>query len=122
MIAGAIVAVELDPSHPLAFGYAESRLPGFRSSTLQLAPPSNPYELVARYAAEPLLAGFVSGENLRRLGGAPAVVATRLGRGIVVRFADDPVFRGTWHGTERLVANALFFAGLVDQRPAPGGR
>ena len=122
MIAGAIVEVELDPSHPLAFGYEGPRLAVFRSSTRQLAPPANPYELVARYSANPLLAGFVSAENLERLAGAPALLATRLGRGLVVRFADDPAFRSSWHGTERLLANALFFGALVDDRPAPAAR
>ena len=39
--------------------------------------------------------------------------------GLVVRMADDYLFRGYWQGTEKLFANALFFGSLVDYTPAP---
>jgi hypothetical protein len=122
LIAGAIVELELDPSHPLAFGYAGDRIAGFRSSARLLPVPANPYDLVARYAHEPVRAGYVSADNAARLSGAPALLATRLGEGLVVRFADDPVFRGGWHGTERLLANSVFFAGLVEDRAQPASQ
>ena len=31
---------------------------------------------------------------------------------------DDPNFRGVWHGTRRLFANAVFFGGAI-QRTGP---
>ena len=110
----AIVEVRLDTTHPVAFGYEEASLPVFRSGTVFLEPSENRYETVARYADEPLLSGFVSPERLEELRGGAAVVAGRVGRGTVVRLADDPNFRGIWYGTNRLFLNALFFGRIVD--------
>jgi len=31
----------------------------------------------------------------------------------VILFADDPNFRGTWFGTNKLFLNALFFGSLI---------
>ena len=119
MISGAIFAAELDVTHPLAYGYRRASLPVFRSSTLVLEPQTNPYVTVVRYAEEPLLAGYVSEANLRKLKGGPAVVAERLGGGLVVRMVDDPNFRGFWYGTNKLFLNALFFGSVVEATPAP---
>jgi hypothetical protein len=74
-----------------------------------------------RYAERPLLAGYVSPENLERLAGTPAVIATRLGRGTVVRMVDDPVFRGFWLGTAKLLSNALFFGPVIETTELPEG-
>jgi hypothetical protein len=57
--------------------------------------------------------------NKEKLAGTPALVATRHGRGVVVRMADDYLFRGYWLGTERLFANALFFSQLVGTTQLP---
>jgi hypothetical protein len=71
------------------------------------------------YADDPLVAGYLSQRNRERLAGGPALVATRHGAGLVVRMADDYLFRGYWQGTEKLFANALFFGSLVEHTPAP---
>jgi hypothetical protein len=114
-VSGAVFAAELDLTHPLAFGYSEPLLPVFRNSARVLAPSANPYENVALLAAEPLVAGYASEENRARAAGSAALVATRLGRGAVVRYAFDPAFRGYWFGTHKLVANALFFASAIER-------
>ena len=49
----------------------------------------------------------------------PAVIAERHGKGLVVRFASNPLFRGFWRGTERLWVNALYFGPLVGQTELP---
>ena len=41
--------------------------------------------------------------------------AERVGRGSVIVFADNPVFRATYPGTERLLMNAIFFSDLIDR-------
>ncbi|RMH16118.1 MAG: zinc carboxypeptidase [Acidobacteria bacterium] len=113
LISGAIFEVELDLTHPLAFGYREPRLPVFRNGTDVLQRPADPYATVARYADAPLLAGYASEENLKQIAGSPALVAQRLGRGLVVRLIDDPSFRAVWYGTDKLLANPLFFGSAV---------
>ena len=113
-VSGAIFEALLDTTHPLAFGFDGERLPVFRRGTDVLAPDPDPRTDLARYAAAPLLSGYASAENVARIAGTPAVNARRLGRGLVVRLIDDPVFRGYWRGTERLVLNALLFAHLIE--------
>jgi hypothetical protein len=49
----------------------------------------------------------------------PAVIAERHGKGLVVRFANNPLFRGFWRGTERLWVNSLFFGPLVRATELP---
>ena len=121
LIAGSIFETRLDRTHPLAYGYTSDLLPVFRDSTGTLAETDNPYDTPVRYVDEPLLAGYVSPENLRHLAGQPAVIATRVGRGVVVRMVDDPVFRGIWLGTSRLMLNAVFFSSAIERTEVPEG-
>ncbi|MEM1051809.1 MAG: M14 family zinc carboxypeptidase [Pseudomonadota bacterium] len=119
VIGGAIFATDLDTSHPLGFGFSDRDLPVHRnvSFTLQ-APPENPYAVPVQYKTDPLLSGYASERRLEEIAGTPSVVAERKGQGAVILMADNPVFRGTYPGTEKLLMNALFFSGLID---APRG-
>jgi len=65
------------------------------------------------------MAGFIGAERLEAMRRQPAVIAEREGRGLVVRFANNPVFRGFWRGTERLFVNALYFGQVVEDTPLP---
>lgn len=113
LVSGAIFEIELDFTHPLAFGYSDSTLPVFRTHTRVFEPSENPYENVALYTESPLLSGYASPENQEKIAGTAAILASREGRGTWVRFADDPGFRAVWHGTQKLWANALFFGPVV---------
>ncbi|MEM7356160.1 MAG: zinc carboxypeptidase, partial [Acidobacteriota bacterium] len=119
LISGAIFEVEIDTTHPLAYGYQRSRLPVFRNSEVFLEPPKDPYVQVAVYSQEPLISGYVSSKNLRRLRGTPAVIAQRQGDGVIVRMADDPSFRAYWYGTEKLFLNSIFFAPILEDTARP---
>ncbi len=124
LISGAIFEVDLDVTHPLAYGYRRPTLPVFRNREVFLAPEKDPYVTVAAYRSDPLLSGYVSGENLIRLSGTPALTARRVGKGVVVRMADSPSFRAFWYGTDKLLMNAIFFGPVLEDtaRPARGRR
>ena len=47
------------------------------------------------------------------------MIAERHSRGLVVRFADNPLFRGFWRGTERLFENSLYFGQVVRSTRIP---
>ena len=119
-VAGAIFETRIDPTHPLGFGFARDTVAVFRDSTTVMQLDDDPFANVARYSEEPRLAGYASEENIAKIAGSAAVIANRLGRGVVVRLIDRPDFRGTWHGTSRFVANALFFGGVVKSTGALG--
>ncbi|MEM1149512.1 MAG: M14 family zinc carboxypeptidase [Pseudomonadota bacterium] len=116
VIGGAIFAADLDVTHPLGFGFADRDLAVHRNERFTLTPPdNNPYAVPVQYTDSPLLSGYASARRLEEIGGTPSVVAERMGRGAVILMADNPVFRGTYPGTERLLMNAIFFAGLIDR-------
>jgi hypothetical protein len=115
IIGGAIMAGTLDTSHPIAFGYTRQDLPLFRRGTVLLKASENPYTTPVRYGREPLLSGFIGPQRLDEIRDQPAVIAERHGDGLVVRFANNPVFRGFWRGTARLFDNSLYFGQLVQE-------
>ena len=120
LINGAIFQVDLDLTHPLTYGYHRSALPVFRNHEVFLRPEEkDPYVTVATYAEEPLLSGYISGENLSKLRGTPAMIAKREGRGVIVQMVDDPSFRAFWYGTEKLFLNAIFFSPILDDTSRP---
>jgi len=115
VIGGAILAGDLDTSHPLGFGFADRELPLLRQGSRVLArPEDDPYAVPVQYLDEDIvMAGYVSEHRQNELAGTPAVVTRRLGQGTIVLIADNPVFRGTFAGSERLVTNAVFFSSLI---------
>ncbi len=114
-VPGAILRVTLDSTHPLGFGFDE-RLPVLNDTApifdLDL---SSKGENVAYYPKDNLkLSGFISPENEKKIVGTAFLIRERQGRGEVILFADNPVFRGFWDGTARLLLNAIFFGNITN--------
>ncbi len=116
VIGGAIFAADLDITHPLGFGFANRELPVHRNESFTLMrPEGDPYAVPVQYTNDPLLTGYASQRRQEEIAGTPSVVSQRMGRGAVILMADNPVFRGTYPGTEKLLMNAIFFSGLIDR-------
>lgn len=114
VIGGSIYSVDLDISHPLGFGYSDRNLKVYRNSNLLLEPSKNPYSTVAVYKKDPLVSGYISKENLEKLPGTSSILVSGLGSGRVISFVDNPNFRGTWYGTNKLFFNAVFFGPIIN--------
>ncbi|MEQ9119799.1 M14 family zinc carboxypeptidase [Fulvivirga sp.] len=113
-VGGAIFEVSLDLTHPLAFGYRSNKMPVYRNSDVWLAPSASAYGTVARYTDNPHIDGFITPKNLNEnLKGSASLIVSGVGRGRVVMFADNPNFRGSWYGTNRLFLNALFLGNHI---------
>ncbi|MBB1410978.1 M14 metallopeptidase family protein [Pseudoalteromonas sp. SG44-17] len=108
-IAGAIFNTKADLTHPLTFSLQRDTLPVFKNSTWLLEMSAAPFVNVLQYTQKPLLAGFTDDVNVEQVAGAAGLVAHSYGRGSVIGMTDDPIFRGYWYGTSRLLSNALFF-------------
>ncbi len=119
-VPGAILSVNVDPTHPIAYGLpaqtqafvgdspAFALEPGTRSS------PLSP-RVVARYPASGLLmSGWMLGEPL--LAGQAAVVDAPLGRGRVILLGVRAQHRGQPHGTFKFLFNSLYISALRDDR------
>lgn len=114
VIGGSIYEVDLDITHPLGFGYTNRKLMVYRNSNTLLKPGKNPYSTVALYEDKPLVSGYISKENLEKLPGTSSILVSKAGSGRVISFVDNPNFRGTWYGTNKLFFNALFFGPLIN--------
>jgi hypothetical protein len=55
------------------------------------------------------LSGLIWPEAIEMIAGSPCLTRERSGRGQIVCFAWDPVFRGYSLGTQRLLLNAIYF-------------
>lgn len=108
-IGGNIYQAQLDLTHPLAFGYHKSELPVYRNSTIFIKPSKNPSNTPVRYSKQPLLGGYVSSQNLEKVKQSASVIVSNVGQGRVIHFIDNPNFRGTWFGPNKLFFNAIFF-------------
>ncbi|AQS35461.1 Zinc carboxypeptidase [Shewanella psychrophila] len=108
-IGGAIVELTLDPSNPINFGIRGNRLPVLKNKAIGLTTSSSPFTIAAKYADEPLLSGYLAKEYQASFANNPAIVLEPLGKGAIVGFADDLMFRNIWIGSEKIYANALYF-------------
>jgi hypothetical protein len=115
-IAGAIFQTRVDTTHPLGYGIGNMELPIFKAGTDKLLPSTNPYCNPLIYTDQPLLAGYASDENVTRISSSACVTVEPLGKGTIIAMVDDPVFRGYFVGTERLLINAILFGGQTGGR------
>jgi Zinc carboxypeptidase len=112
-VPGTILRVALDNTHPLGFGFDE-QLPVL-NDTAPIFDLSSKGENVAYYPKDNLkLSGFISPENEKKIVQTAFLIRERQGRGEVILFADNPVFRGFWDGTTRLLLNSIFFGNITD--------
>lgn len=107
-IGGSIFEVDLDVTHPVAYGYRE-RVPFFRGSSTFYETAKQVGATVGRYSAAPLLSGYISEEKLEQVPGSAAITARNMGGGSIVAFMDNPNFRAFWYGSNGLFMNAIFF-------------
>ena len=111
---GAIVEATIDPTHPLAFGYAQSSVSLFKANRVFMDKSRNPFATPYVYSNAPLQSGWVSAENLEVLKGGAAVVVSSIGQGRVIHIADNPNLRAYWLGGTKLYMNAIFFGKLIE--------
>ncbi len=108
-VTGAIFRVDMDTSHPLAFGYDD---PYF---TLKRR--SQAFELleddwnVGILKDDARVSGFVGAKARQPLANSLVFGVQAKGHGEVVYLLDNPLFRGFWYNGRLLMANAVFLVG-----------
>ncbi|UCB53210.1 MAG: hypothetical protein JSV10_03790 [Candidatus Zixiibacteriota bacterium] len=117
---GVILRADLDQEHWLTSGM-DHKVPIMMYSEFAFMS-KRPVQTAARLSeAENLrLSGLLWPEARERWANTAYLTRERSGKGQVILFAFQPDFRGYFHGTERLLINALLFGpGLGTSRPAP---
>ena len=109
-VPGSIYKVELDNTHPLAFGY-----PGYYYTLKQ---DDNVYEFIKEggwnvgvLRKDNYVSGFTGNKAKEKLKDGVIFGVEDMGRGEVVYMADDPLFRSFWENGKLLFCNAVFLVG-----------
>ena len=110
---GAIFEADIDRSHPVNYGYKNSRIAMFRNSNIYIEPQKNSYDNPIQYTSDPLLSGYISEENEELIKKSVPFRVKRMGKGRVVLFTDNTNFRAFWYGTNKLLMNVIFFGNLM---------
>jgi hypothetical protein len=107
MIPGAIYKVQLDNTHPLAFGFPDTYY--------TLKQDSKIYEFledggwnVGILKKDNYLSGFVGTETRKKLKDGLLFGVKEIGEGKIVMIADDVLFRSFWENGKLLFGNAVF--------------
>lgn len=108
-IPGSLVRVRLDPAHALCRDLPPDLVAVWRSSTMFTLDPARDHahvRVVARYADSDILAsGWALG--IDHLAGKPAILEIPLGKGRILLFGPDIVYRGQPWASHRLLLRAL---------------
>ena len=109
VVPGAVFKVKLDNTHPLAYGYG--------TEYFSLKTSSSRYGLLRSgnvghiQSSDDHRSGF-AGQYVKQFAERSMILGVeRRGRGQIVYFVDNPLFRSFWHSGKLLVANAIFFVG-----------
>ena len=108
-IGGVILKADIDLTHPIAFGYNDNSIPVYKNNNVFINKTKDDYSSVAVYSDDFHIDGYISESNRKDyIPGSASLIVSKIGSGRVVVFADNPNFRGTWYGTNKLFLNAIF--------------
>jgi hypothetical protein len=103
---GAIYQIKLDDSHPLAFGY-----PNFyfllKMNSNVLAFNKDVWN-VGTIGNQGHISGFVGAEVKHKIQDGTLIAAQDFGKGSIICFTDNIIFRDFWHNGKLLMVNAAF--------------
>ena len=113
-IGGVILKADLDLTHPLAFGYNDTSIPVYKNNNVFINKTKDDYSSVAIYSKDFHIDGYISESNRKDyIPESASLIVSKIGSGRVVVFADNPNFRGSWYGTNKLFLNALFLGSNI---------
>jgi hypothetical protein len=109
-IPGAIFKLDIDNTHPLGFG-----LPNYYYS---LKTNDDIYEMlgdddwnVGTVKKNNYISGFAGFKSKQRINNGMLIGVQSMGRGSIIYFTDDPLFRSFWENGKLLFSNAVFMVG-----------
>lgn len=107
LITGAIFKGKVDATHPLAFGYGDTYFSLKQGSrTYDYLPSGN----VVYFTSDATnVSGFAGSKAVKKVPESLMLGEERKGRGSIVYFVDNVLFRSFWDNGKLFFANALFF-------------
>jgi hypothetical protein len=112
-IPGTIFETTVDITHLLFWGLTSNRLPVFKDNDIIVKPQENSYANPSHYSSSPLLSGLVNPTKEKDLKNNANITVGNIGRGHIIAINEDTNFRGQFYGTNKILANAIFFGSLI---------
>jgi hypothetical protein len=103
---GSIFKLHIDNSHPLAYGY-RNELFMLKTNSRVFEPTANTYQ-IGIHTGQSLVSGFVGHQLKSHLSDGLSIGIESIGKGHIVWFADNPIFRSFWRSGKLMIANAAF--------------
>ena len=116
-LGGSIFSIDLDTTHPIGYGFSKRKVSVYKNNSTFFQNSTSAYSTIAQYTNTPLVGGYLHPNSLKMIKNSPSILVGAEGSGRVILFADEPNFRGTWYGTNKLFLNALFLGSIM---AAPG--
>jgi hypothetical protein len=116
-LGGSIFSIDLDTTHPIGYGFSKRKVSVYKNNATFFQNSTSAYSTIAQYTNTPLVGGYLHPNSLKMIKNSPSILVGAEGSGRVILFADEPNFRGTWYGTNKLFLNALFLGSIM---AAPG--
>ena len=107
-LAGAIFKVKIDETHPLAFGYNKEYY-SLKTSTSTYELLDNGYNVGKIENLKNNVLGFVGDKIKTKLKNSLVFGHERIGRGNIVYFVDNVMFRSFWENGKMFLANSIFY-------------
>lgn len=107
-VPGAIYRINLDNTHPLGFGLPSNYFTLKLDDEVYDYFESNKGWNVGTIKKDAYISGFVGQKSKAKIADGMLIGVQPAGRGSIVYFADDPLFRSFWENGKLLFSNAVF--------------
>ncbi len=109
-VSGAIYEIKMDETHPLGYGTG-GKFYSLKNNSSKYAYLSGGSNAGVIAANDSYRTGYIGYKIKSTMGGSMAIGTERQGRGHVVYFVDNPIFRGFWEAGKLVLSNAVFMVG-----------
>ena len=111
-IPGAVYRIDLDPTHPLAYGYADGYW-SIKTSGSRYAHMNGGHNVGILGETPQPISGFAGARANASLRESLSFGVHDMGAGHVIYLADNVLFRAFWKDGHKLFANAVFFGAAM---------
>lgn len=108
--AGAIYQVDMDETHPLGYGTG-GKYYTLKNNSSKFAYLTNGVNAGKISSTDSYRTGYIGYKIKSQMGETMAIGVEPKGRGEIVYFVDNPIFRGFWESGKLVLSNAIFMVG-----------
>jgi hypothetical protein len=109
-VAGAIYEVKMDETHPLGYGTG-GKFYTLKNNSTRFALLSGGVNAGIITSVDSYRSGYIGYKIKSQMAQSLAIGLENQGRGEIIYFVDNPIFRGFWESGKLVLSNAVFMVG-----------